>query len=260
MRQFIPIILLLTVWSCETKNNDRQINYDTENKKPEIIQLPIKTTKIETEPKIIIKPFINALLESEIVNTYFVSDTIDNDFKFLIGIADKWTQRYQMMTHQADDNKLYGAYTLNDTLKIIPFFLGDYESQLFTKWKINPDSTLTYIGKINPILNSKYSFNRILEYRIFDQKEYFIGETWGGEGGGVWNIFWTAQYNGFDIINMQEHYTTGYDDDENNTSIEYEIKNNLISIYEKTDSVVQNNDNKIVIPLNRELVKVISIK
>lgn len=226
--------------------NDSSVHFDNET---------IESSK--SIPEIQIQKIKQSMTEFEIANTIFVSDTIENNFSRLIGKVDKWTERYHVMFPDTLNNKVIGIYRMSATLWIIPFYLdGDMETQLFTMWKANRDSTLSYIGKINPSFNAKYSHLRILQHVTINKNEtLFIGKTYGGEGGEIWESLWTANYNGKGYMSKTDHFETGYNDGENSNSIDYIIEGKSISIFLKVDSLIYKEDTTIVIPKSRKLVK-----
>ena len=255
MKSRYIVIFFLIIYSCNQSNRDKVVKTSKNNASFNIET--VDNEKTNSTPEIQIHQVNQSLTEFEIANSIFVLDTMGNDFSKLIGKVDKWTNRYLVMFPDTSNNKVMGVYSLNDTLKIIPFYLdGDMESQIFTMWRVNHDSTLSYIRKISSILNSKYAHLDILKHFSFKKNEtLFIGNTFGSEGGEMWESLWIAKYNGKEDMSKIDIYETGYNDGENSKSIDYVVKGKVIQIFLKVDSLIYKEDTTIVISKSREFVK-----
>jgi len=261
MKVHLIISFLILLSSCY-QNKNSQLN----SKNEEIVST--------NSTKNVSKRFINQKLnqldfnpikesysESEIANSYFILDTLKKDYNKLTGTTDKWNSQYQMMASASSDGILRNTFQLDDRTKILPFYIsGDMENQIFTKWRINPDSSLTYYGKYKPIINSKHSSNKILENLKVGDDEYFIGEMSGGEGGEIWQSIWTAKLIGKNDFIKTDQFGMGYNDSENRKSIKYQLIGETLQIILLTDSIFQHSDSLVRIPIKKEIVKKIKFE
>lgn len=261
MKILYQLGLIIILISCnQPKQVENPGKKETQESEKKIVEEPKAEIK-KTISKIEIQPLKNAYTESEMVKSYFISDTINKDFSILIGTTDKWNYEFPTMFPARYDEKLRGVFKLNDSIRIIPFFDdGDSESEFFTKWKLNLDSTLSYQGRFNQTLFVKYSFAKILEAISVDEQKYFIGMTNGGEEGGDWITIWTAKYDDKDNFTKVDHYETGYQAGENMKSINYEIDGNKMEIILQIDSVNYDLDTLVQIPISKEVIKIIELK
>jgi hypothetical protein len=249
---------MLTFISCKPEGKENGV---VQKDIPQINEINKEKIKTKGKTNLEILPMKKEMIEYEIANSYFVSDTVTRDFNNLIGITEKWSNIYPIMFPATYEGELSGVFDLDDSTKLIPFFIdGDMEIEIFTKWKIINDSTLTYTGRLKPNLDSKYSFSTVLQKVNIEGMEYFIGDTGGGEGGEMWQSLWTAKYNGQDDFIKIDQYETGYEDEENSKSISYELKGNKLSIILNIDSMVYNSDTIIEIPISKILVKEVELK
>ncbi|MDG1432522.1 MAG: hypothetical protein P8Q41_00850 [Saprospiraceae bacterium] len=257
--QLVLLIIILT--SCnQPKQVENSSKKEIQEFEKEIVEEPKEEIK-KPISKIEIQPLKSAYTESEMVKSFYVSDTIIKDFSKLIGTTDKWNYQFPTMFPARYDEKLRGVFKLNDSIRIIPFFNdGDAESEIFTKWKLNSDSTLSYKGRFKPTLFVKYSFAKILEAISVNEQKYFIGLTQGGEEGGDWISFWTAKYDDNDTFTKVVHYETGYHAGENMKSINYKIDGNKMEIILQIDSVNYDLDPQIKIPISTEVIKIVELK
>lgn len=224
-------------------------------------QIEKKGKSSRSKPTVEIMPMKSKMLKNEIAMSYFVSDTIKKDFSTLIGTTNKWTNEIPVMYPVTHNGQLSGTFQLEDSMELIPFHTdGDMEEQIFTKWKVLPDSTLTYSGRLKPRLNTKYSFATIHEKVDINNEQYFIGSTGGGEGGEMWQSIWSAKYNGYDDFNKIDHYETSYNDGENIKKLYYKVDANRLSIILKTDSVIYKADSLIRYTLSEKVMKTIVLK
>lgn len=251
-------MLLIIIVSCKNTINVSETKKHNLPQKTEEKKEPIK---VKPKPRLEVSPMKTSMSEAEIANSYFVSDTLTKDFTNLIGITDEWTDVYPVMSPATYEGKLSVVFELDDSLRLIPFFIdGEMEEQIFTKWKITTDSTLSYVGRLKPILPSKYSFAHILEKIDIKGEEHFIGMTGSGEGGEYGENIWTAKYNGSDDFDKIDHYETSYNDGENSKRLTYKLDGNSLSIILNTDSMIFKSDTVMEIPIRSELVKTIELK
>lgn len=256
MKKHYLIIILITIASCNKKAKESEVISNGTQQKLEKAK-EVKKTKDRIE----ILPIKANMTEVEIASSHFVSDTLTKDFNMLIGTTDKWTNVLPVMFPATYEGQLSGTFQLEDSIKLISFFTdGDMEEQIFTKWLILPDSTLSYLGRLKPKLNSKYSFATIYEKVEISKEQYFIGSTGGGEGGEIWQSIWTAKYNGNDKFDKIDHYETGYNDGENIRTLKYTIDKNRLSIILKIDSLIYEMDSLMQYPLTEKVVKTVSLE
>ncbi|KAA3641392.1 MAG: hypothetical protein DWQ02_00610 [Bacteroidetes bacterium] len=192
----------------------------------------------------------------QLASCLFVADTLVKNYDQIIGASKTWKDQWAMMFPAKADGLLRGAFVLNDSTHIIPFFIDRYQHrQIFTKWKVGPNYRYSYQGRLKPVFNSQYCFQTILQKIPIDNRTYFVGMTEGKKGQNYWQIIWTAKYNGLDDFHKTDRFGIDYSKGQNRRTLDYKIKGNELSIFLKVDSLADQQ----VIPLNETLVRTVDL-
>ncbi len=205
-------------------------------------------------------PLKSGITESEIAGSFFVASS---DLKKLVGIIEEPLIGLPFAFPATTDfGKLKGVFQLNDSIKLIPFYLSDdCGIQSFTKWLMSTsDSTLTYVSNLKPELYEKYSFAQIKEKVKVNDKEFFIGETMGGDEGEINLYLWTAKYEQNDDFRKVDQFETSYLEHENPKFLAYKLTGSQLSIFVNTDSIVSKPNSLIeTITIKSEIVKTVNL-
>lgn len=201
-------------------------------------------------------PLPATISRSELASHLFVSDTIFENYDQIIGISKTWNDQWAMMFPAKTDGLLRGAFVLDDSTHIIPFFIDRYQHrQIFTKWKVGPNYRYSYQGRLKPVFNSQYCFQTILHKIPIDDRTYFIGKTEGKNRDNFWQIIWTAKFNGEDDFHKTDRFGIDYSRGQNRRTLDYKLRGNELSIVLKVDSLV----NQQAIPLSETVVKKVDL-
>lgn len=248
----IFLFLILLLFACGQKKNDDKLNRHAGFSEREI--------EISESIKPVMFPLKSGMTEAEIASSYFVASS---DLKKLVGIIEEPVTGLHFASPATTDfGKLKGVFQLNDSIKLIPFYLSDdFGIQSFTKWRMSTsDSTLTYVSNLKPELYEKYSFAQIKEKVKVNDKEFFIGETMGGDEGEINLYLWIAKYEQNDDFRKFAQIKTSYLEHENPKSLTYKLTGNQLSFFVNTDSIVSKpNSSKETITIKSEIVKTVNL-
>ncbi len=196
----------------------------------------------------------------KISKSIFILDSIKLDLDVLIDTVSKYNPNLPVIHPSELSKNLNTVFQLNDSILLIPFFIDiDFELTRFTKWKLMNESTLEYQGILKPDFMTKYAYTTIFEQVSINQNTILIGETSGGEGGENWQNLWISQLDIKDSLIEVGQYETGYEGEEYMKTLEYQVKDKEVLIYEKTDSTNYTADSLLIISINKKLVKTIEL-
>lgn len=256
MKVSLFLVLVLFLFACgqpygEKKNDaklDRHADYSESDK------------EISESTKPMILPLKSGMTEAEIAGSHFVASS---DLNKLVGIIEEPVIGLpNAFPATTGFGKLKGVFQINDSIKLIPFYLSDdFGIQAFTKWRMSTsDSILTYVSNLKPGLYEKYSFAQIKEKVKVKDKEFFIGETMGGDEGEINLYLWTAKYEQNDDFRKVDQFETSYVEYENPKSLTYKLTGSQLSIFLNTDSIVSKPNSPIEkITIKSEIVKTVNL-
>ncbi len=201
-------------------------------------------------------PLPATISRGEMTFYLFVADTVKKDYNHIIGTSKTWKDQWAMMFPAKADGLLRGAFALDDSTHIIPFFIDRYQHrQIFTKWRVDPDYRYSYLGRLKPIFNTQYTFLAILHQVTIEGRTYFIGKTEGENAGNYWQIIWTAKFNSEDDLHKTDRFGIDYTKGQNRRTLDYKLIGNELSIIMKVDSLA----GQQVIPLSETVVKTVDL-
>jgi hypothetical protein len=250
------LVLIPFLFACGQphgeKKNDAKLDRHADYNEPD------KEVSESTKPKIL--PLKSGMTEAEIAGSFFVAS--ENLEKLIGTIEEPITDSPIAVPATTAFGNLKGVFRLNDSIKLIPFYFSDdFGIQAFTKWRISTsDSTLTFVGSLKPGLYEKYSFAQIKEKVKVKNKEFFIGETMGGDEGEVNLYLWTAKCERNDDFRRVVQFEASYVEYENPKSLTYKLTGSQLSIFLNTDSIVSRPNNTIEkIKIKSEIVKTVNL-
>jgi len=182
-----------------------------------------------------VRPIGQGVLLEKMGMYYFVGDTVTGDFKRLTGFVTKSRESLPLMKAVTNDQSVQGlSFVLNDSTIIIPFFIDrEQEKLLFTRWRKNGKDLWTYLGPIEPVMESKYAYHWITGQHRTEESFYLIGESRFGEGGdighGVWLSLYDSQNHSLKIVDrFQAKYVEG---EEVPVMIEWKIEEPVLKVF-----------------------------